>query len=124
MTVPAAIIFAVFLYVPFIRGIGYSFTNSQGYGNFKWVGLRNYTRILTDDGIWATMQTTAHFLFWTIALSGWRASVCSSKAIAAAASPERSSAAAPRTARTGESTAPPRPSARGSRPARRPRTGR
>ena len=34
----------------------------------EWVGLRNYDRILTDDGIWANMQTTAHFLFWTIVL--------------------------------------------------------
>ena len=35
MAVPAAVIFAVFLYVPFIRGIMYSFTNSQGYGSYK-----------------------------------------------------------------------------------------
>ncbi len=34
----------------------------------KWVGLRNYERILTDDGIWMNMQNTAHFLIWTIAL--------------------------------------------------------
>ena len=34
----------------------------------KWVGLRNYARILTDEDIWANMQTTAHFLIWTIVL--------------------------------------------------------
>ncbi len=34
----------------------------------EFVGLRNYTRILTDGDIWLTMQATAHFLFWTIAL--------------------------------------------------------
>ena len=34
----------------------------------EWVGLRNYERILTSDGIWANMQTTAHFLIWTITL--------------------------------------------------------
>ncbi len=32
----------------------------------EWVGLRNYERILTDDGIWRNMQATAHFLVWTI----------------------------------------------------------
>lgn len=32
----------------------------------EWVGLRNYERILTDDGIWMNMQATAHFLVWTI----------------------------------------------------------
>ena len=34
----------------------------------KWVGLRNYQRILTDPDIWQTMQATAHFLFWTLVL--------------------------------------------------------
>ena len=32
------------------------------------VGLRNYSRILTDTDVWVAMQTTAHFVFWTIAL--------------------------------------------------------
>ena len=32
------------------------------------VGLRNYERILTDPDIWIAMQTTANFVFWTIAL--------------------------------------------------------
>lgn len=32
------------------------------------VGLRNYTRILTDSDVWLNMQATAHFLFWTIFL--------------------------------------------------------
>ena len=36
----------------------------------KWsdVGLDNYRRILTDSDIWIAMQTTAHFVFWTILL--------------------------------------------------------
>jgi multiple sugar transport system permease protein len=34
----------------------------------EWVGLRNYERILTDPDIWANMQATAHFVFWTIVL--------------------------------------------------------
>jgi multiple sugar transport system permease protein len=32
----------------------------------KWVGLRNYERILTDSDIWYSMQATAHFLIWTL----------------------------------------------------------
>lgn len=32
------------------------------------VGLENYRRILTDGDIWIAMQTTAHFVFWTILL--------------------------------------------------------
>lgn len=42
MAVPAAIIFAFFLYLPFLDGVKYSFTNSQGYGDYKFIGLKNY----------------------------------------------------------------------------------
>ncbi|KAA8818595.1 carbohydrate ABC transporter permease [Bifidobacterium vespertilionis] len=52
MAVPAAILFAVFLYVPFLQGVMYSFTNSQGYGDYKWVGLRNYIALFGDDRVW------------------------------------------------------------------------
>ena len=37
MVVPAAIIFAFFLYLPFLDGVKYSFTNSQGYGDYKFI---------------------------------------------------------------------------------------
>ena len=32
----------------------------------KWVGTENYQNVLTDEGIWQSMQATAHFLIWTI----------------------------------------------------------
>jgi multiple sugar transport system permease protein len=32
------------------------------------MGLENYRAILTDPDIWAAMQATAHFVFWTILL--------------------------------------------------------
>src|SRR5437588_12057932 len=32
------------------------------------VGLANYVSVLTDADVWTAMQTTAHFLFWTILL--------------------------------------------------------
>ncbi len=34
----------------------------------EWVGIENYRRILGDPDIWHSMQATAHFLFWTLAL--------------------------------------------------------
>ncbi|KFJ04466.1 carbohydrate ABC transporter permease [Bifidobacterium tsurumiense] len=51
MAVPAAVIFAIFLYVPFIQGVAYSFTNSQGYGDFKWIGFNNYIALFQDDRV-------------------------------------------------------------------------
>jgi multiple sugar transport system permease protein len=32
------------------------------------VGIDNYVSVLTDPDVWAAMQATAHFLFWTISL--------------------------------------------------------
>jgi multiple sugar transport system permease protein len=54
---------------PLIWTIRLSFTNyraNRPNEEVEWVGLRNYQRILTDDGIWENMQATAHFLIWTI----------------------------------------------------------
>ncbi|MEM7523261.1 MAG: sugar ABC transporter permease, partial [Pseudomonadota bacterium] len=56
---------------PLLWTIQLSFTNfraNRPNADVSWVGLRNYERILTDSDIWLTMQATAHFLFWTIAL--------------------------------------------------------
>ena len=51
MTVPAMILFMVFLYWPFLRGVMYSFTNSKGYGKYKWIGLTNYKTMFQDERI-------------------------------------------------------------------------
>ncbi|WP_372833222.1 carbohydrate ABC transporter permease [Puniceibacterium confluentis] len=56
---------------PLIWTIRLSFTDfrvNRPNRDVEWVGLRNYERILTDSGTWETMQATAHFLLWTIAL--------------------------------------------------------
>ena len=56
---------------PLIWTIRLSFTNfaaNKPNAEVQWVGLRNYTRILTDEDTWASMQATAHFLVWTIVL--------------------------------------------------------
>ena len=54
---------------PLIWTIRLSFTNyraNRPNADVKFIGLRNYERILTDGDIWLTMQATAHFLFWTL----------------------------------------------------------
>ncbi|MDR6264991.1 sugar ABC transporter permease [Roseobacter sp. N2S] len=56
---------------PLIWTVRLSFTNfrvNRPNNDVEWVGLRNYQRILTDPDVWNTMQATAHFLIWTIAL--------------------------------------------------------
>jgi multiple sugar transport system permease protein len=54
---------------PLIWTVRLSFTNyaaNRPNREVEWVGLRNYERVLTDPDIWANMQTTAHFLIWTL----------------------------------------------------------
>ncbi|MBZ9987503.1 sugar ABC transporter permease [Mesorhizobium sp. BH1-1-5] len=56
---------------PLFWAIYLSFTNYRANRPnevVKNLGLANYKRILGDQDIWIAMQTTAHFVFWTILL--------------------------------------------------------
>ncbi len=56
---------------PLLWTVWLSFTNyraNRPNAEVKWVGVRNYERILADDEIWLNLQHTAHFLVWTIVL--------------------------------------------------------
>lgn len=56
---------------PLIWTIKLSFTNfkaNRPNASVLGVGVENYVSVLNDPDIWMAMQTTAHFLFWTIFL--------------------------------------------------------
>ncbi|MBP1859256.1 carbohydrate ABC transporter permease [Rhizobium herbae] len=56
---------------PLIWAVHLSFTNfraNRPNAAIDGVGLSNYQRVLNDPDIWQAMQTTAHFVFWTILL--------------------------------------------------------
>ena len=56
---------------PLIWTIQLSFTNyraNRANAAVKNIGIDNYSSILSDPDIWAAMQSTAHFVFWTIVL--------------------------------------------------------
>ena len=68
---PTIVILLAINIFPLIWTIYLSFTNyrvNRPNKAVEFLGLRNYERILSDSDIWITMQATAHFLFWTIAL--------------------------------------------------------
>ena len=48
ITIPILALFFCFNTLPLIKGDIYSFTNFRGYGEFDWVGIRNYTDLFTD----------------------------------------------------------------------------
>ena len=56
---------------PLIWTVKLSFTNfraNRPNASIVDVGIDNYVSVLTDPDVWAAMQTTAHFVFWTILL--------------------------------------------------------
>ena len=48
ITIPILALFFCFNTLPLIKGVIYSFTNFRGYGEFDWVGIRNYAYLFTD----------------------------------------------------------------------------
>lgn len=51
MTIPAVILFFLFHTMSLLQGVFYSFTNSKGYGNWNFVGLKNYIAVFQDTNI-------------------------------------------------------------------------
>ena len=68
---PTIILLLAINIFPLLWTLYLSFTNYKANRigrEIKWIGTRNYERILSDVDIWETLQVTAHFLIWTIAL--------------------------------------------------------
>lgn len=51
MTIPVVALFFCFNTLPLIKGFIYSFTNFRGYGDYDWVGLRNYADLFGDGRV-------------------------------------------------------------------------
>lgn len=62
--VPALALFAVFVVLPFIKGIYLSLTNWNGCSpSYKFVGLKNYARMLTDENVRTAFVNTIIYGF-------------------------------------------------------------
>ncbi|MDU7439459.1 MAG: sugar ABC transporter permease [Clostridium sp.] len=67
MSLPAVILFFVFHTLPLLKGISYSFTNWRGFGDFDFVGFKNYFSIFSDERIVNSYMFTIKFaIFATI----------------------------------------------------------
>ncbi|MCP4383144.1 MAG: sugar ABC transporter permease [Hyphomicrobiales bacterium] len=55
---------------PLLWTVYLSFTNYKANRRaaIRWEGTEHYTDILSDPEIWHSMQVTAHFVFWTVAI--------------------------------------------------------
>lgn len=61
ITIPVLILFFMFNTLPLINGVIYSFTNYKGYGNYDFVGLRNYADLFTDARVGKSYLFTFKF---------------------------------------------------------------
>lgn len=51
MVLPVSLLFIGFHTVPFLKGVFYSLTDWKGYGNWTFVGIRNYLQLFKDPQI-------------------------------------------------------------------------
>ena len=66
MLLPVVVLFTLFITVPAIIGMFYSFTNYEGYGTWKFVGLTNYLALFTDPRILQAYGFTLLFSVVTV----------------------------------------------------------
>lgn len=63
---PSLALFTVAITVPAVIGFAYSFTNSIGFGDFEWIGVRNYIALFRDEGILSAYAFTLGFALVTV----------------------------------------------------------
>lgn len=61
ITIPIVLLFFCFNTLPLIKGFIYSFTNFKGYGNYDFVGLRNYADLFLDGRVGRSYLFTFKF---------------------------------------------------------------
>lgn len=67
-TVPALALYIIFFIVPALQSVQYSLTDWNGYSEtFEYVGVKNFTRALTNDNLFANAVTN-NLQFWLIVL--------------------------------------------------------
>lgn len=65
---PALAAFTLFIAYPAVEGILMSFTNSVGFGEYDWIGIRNYIALFRDENIVSSYGFTFLFALSTVVL--------------------------------------------------------
>jgi len=63
---PSLAIFTLAVTLPAVLGFVYSFTNSVGFGDFEFIGIRNYLAVFRDEGILGAYGFTLAFSLVTV----------------------------------------------------------
>jgi raffinose/stachyose/melibiose transport system permease protein len=56
--VPGGVLFTLIIGIPFVMNIYLSFTKWSGVGDPRWIGVKNYTKLLHDDIFWMSFRNT------------------------------------------------------------------
>ena len=59
LALPAVLFFMMYIIIPFFISLYYSFTNYQGFGAAKWIGLKNYQNLWKSRLFWRSLKNTA-----------------------------------------------------------------
>ncbi len=59
---PAFAMFALFVIYPIIQSVGLSFTEWQGIGPKRWIGLDNYRQLFEDPVFWTSLVNNVYWL--------------------------------------------------------------
>jgi raffinose/stachyose/melibiose transport system permease protein len=69
MLLPGVLLFTLFITLPALVGIFFSFTNYAGFGAWKFIGLTNYLAMFSDPRILSSYGFTLQFAFVTTILA-------------------------------------------------------
>lgn len=67
--VPAVLLFTAFVVAPAVVGIFYSFTSYVGFGDWEFLGPRNYTALFTDPSVLEAYGFTLFFAAVTVVIA-------------------------------------------------------
>ncbi|WP_230632880.1 carbohydrate ABC transporter permease [Paenibacillus athensensis] len=69
--IPEIILFFIFLWVPIVKGIVYSFYNVDFMDGNTFVGFENYLSIFHDSLFWISIKNTFYYMFLGIVFGFW-----------------------------------------------------
>jgi multiple sugar transport system permease protein len=69
--IPEIVIFLIFLWVPIIKGILYSFYNVDFVDGNKFIGLQNYVDVLSNPIFYTSIKNTLYFMLLGVVCGFW-----------------------------------------------------
>ncbi|WP_127532941.1 carbohydrate ABC transporter permease [Paenibacillus kobensis] len=68
---PEIIIFLMFLWIPIVKGVVYSFYNVDFVNGNSFVGLQNYRDVVSSEDFWMAIRNTLYYMFLCVIIGFW-----------------------------------------------------